>query len=107
MSSKYGRVEKLRLRLLDAPHELCVERARLVTQAYRMYDDCPKATQFARAVSHVLKNLSVTIREDELIVGCRTGKLKAAPLYPENKCAWIEENLDGFEQRELQPQTTT
>jgi formate C-acetyltransferase len=54
------------------------------------------------ALSHVLDNISVIIREGELIVGCRTSKLKGAPLFPENKCQWIQENVDGFDMRPLQ-----
>jgi formate C-acetyltransferase len=54
------------------------------------------------ALADILDNISVIIREDELIVGCRTAKLKGAPLFPENKHEWIEENTDGFEARPLQ-----
>jgi pyruvate formate-lyase/glycerol dehydratase family glycyl radical enzyme len=42
------------------------------------------------------------IREDELIVGCRTSKLKGAPLFPENKIKWIATDVDRFDKREIQ-----
>ncbi len=102
MPSKYSRIEALRLRLLESPQEICIERARLLTQSFKAEENSARMLQFARAIAHVLKNMPVIIRDAELIVGCRTGKLKAAPLYPENKCAWIEENLDGFDQRDFQ-----
>jgi len=102
MASKYPRIERLRQRLLEAPHEICIERARHLTESYRNSEDEPQPIRFAKALSHVLANISVAIRDDELIVGCRTSKHKAAPLYPENKSAWIEENLDGFDQRDFQ-----
>lgn len=102
MACVYPRVEALRLRLLDAPHEICIERARLLTQSYRETEGQTQPIRFAQAMSHVLRNMSVIIRDGELVVGCRTAKLKAAPLYPENKSAWLEENLDGFDQRDLQ-----
>jgi pyruvate formate-lyase/glycerol dehydratase family glycyl radical enzyme len=35
-------------------------------------------------------------------VGCRTSKLKGAPLFPENKWKWIEGDLEAFGQRVLQ-----
>jgi len=102
MACSHPRLEKLRLSLLDAPHEICIERARLLTQSYMENADLPQIVRFAKAVDHVLRNMSVRIDSDELVVGCRTSKLKAAPLYPENKSAWIEENLDGFAEREHQ-----
>jgi formate C-acetyltransferase len=102
MESVFPRVETLRQRLLDAPHEISIERARYLTESYRRTEDMPQPVRFAQALAHVLSNISVVIRDDELIVGSRTEKLKAAPLYPENKSAWIEQNLDGFDQREYQ-----
>jgi len=54
------------------------------------------------AFEHILKNISVIIRDDELIVGCRTSKLKGAPLFPENKSLWIEGDLENFDKRVLQ-----
>jgi formate C-acetyltransferase len=54
------------------------------------------------ALGHILDNISVTIREDELIVGCRTSKLKGAPFFPENKSRWIEGDVDTFEERVIQ-----
>jgi formate C-acetyltransferase len=54
------------------------------------------------ALAHILDNMSVAIRDDELIVGCRTSKLNGAPLFPENKSRWIEGDLETFGQRVLQ-----
>jgi len=59
-------------------------------------------TRMSLAFENVLRNISVIIREDELIVGCRTGKLKGAPLFPENKIRWIEGDVDNFDKREVQ-----
>ncbi len=102
MASVFPRIERLRQKLLAAQHEICIERARYLTEAYRQYEDEPRPLRFAKSMAHVLSNIPVIIREGELIVGCRTSKLKGAPLYPENKSAWIAENLDGFEARDFQ-----
>jgi formate C-acetyltransferase len=88
--------------LLDAPQEICIERARYLTESYKATEAEPQPIRFAKAFSHVLENISVIIRDDELIVGCRTSKLKGAPLYPENKISWVEQDLDGFDRREFQ-----
>ncbi|GAB4350664.1 MAG: formate C-acetyltransferase [Candidatus Abyssubacteria bacterium] len=102
MPSRILRIEKLRTRLLDAPQEICIERARYLTESYRNTEAEPQPIRFAKALSHILDNISVLIRDDELIVGCRTSKLKGAPLYPENKISWIEQDLDGFDHRDFQ-----
>jgi formate C-acetyltransferase len=59
-------------------------------------------TRMSLAFDNVLKNIKVIIREDELIIGCRTSKLKGAPLFPENKIRWIEGDVGNFDKREVQ-----
>ncbi|MBI5116208.1 formate C-acetyltransferase/glycerol dehydratase family glycyl radical enzyme [Candidatus Poribacteria bacterium] len=102
MASKNSRIETLRQRLLYAPHEICIERVRYLTESFKKTEGEPQVIRFAKALKHVLLNIPIIIREGELIVGCRTSKLKGAPLYPENKSAWIEENIDGLDNREFQ-----
>jgi formate C-acetyltransferase len=95
-------VERLKERIINAPQEICVERARYLTQSMTAHWDQPPLTRMSLALEHILGNISVIIREDELIVGCRTSKLKGAPLFPENKSRWIEGDVDRFDQREVQ-----
>jgi formate C-acetyltransferase len=64
--------------------------------------DLHPLTRMSTALEHILDNMSVVIRDDELIVGCRTSKLNGAPLFPENKSRWIEGDLEAFNKRELQ-----
>jgi pyruvate formate-lyase/glycerol dehydratase family glycyl radical enzyme len=96
------RVSRLRQRIIEAPREACVERARYLTQAMSADWDAPPLTRMSRSVAHILENISVIIREDELIVGCRTSKRKGAPFFPENKSRWIEGDVDTFEDRVIQ-----
>jgi len=93
------RVERLRQRIVDAPREVCVERARYLTQSTAANWDLHPLTRMSMALEHILENMTVVIRNDELIVGCRTSKLKGAPLFPENKWKWIEGDLERFGQR--------
>jgi pyruvate formate-lyase/glycerol dehydratase family glycyl radical enzyme len=97
-----SRVARLRERIINAPQEVDVERARYLTQSMREHWDEPSLTRISWAFEHILENITVTIRDDELVVGCRTRKLKGAPLFPENKAKWIEGDLDSFEERVLQ-----
>ena len=97
-----SRVERLRWRIVEAPQEVCIERARYLTEAMRFHGDRDPLTRMSLVFEHILKNISVIIRDDEIIVGCRTSKLKGAPLFPENKSLWIEGDLENFDRRVLQ-----
>ena len=96
------RVSRLRERIIHAPREACVERARYLTRSMSAHWDEPPLTRMSRALEHILDNISVIIREDELVVGCRTSRLKGAPFFPENKSRWIEGDVDRFEERVIQ-----
>ncbi len=97
-----SRIGRLRWKIIDAPQEVCVERARYVTEAMKEHWSDHPLRRMSFALSHILNNISVIIRDDEVVVGCRTSKLKGAPLFPENKSRWIEGDLDSFEKRVLQ-----
>ncbi len=98
----HTRVGRIRDRIIRAPQEICLERARYVTRSMAENWDRHPLTRMSLALEHILKNISVIIRDDELIVGCRTGKLKGAPLFPENKIRWIKEDVERFDIREIQ-----
>ncbi len=97
-----SRTGRLKDRIVNAPQEVCIERARYLTESMQKHWGKPPLTRMSLAVEHILDNISVIIRDDELIVGCRTSKLKGAPLFPEGKSKWIEGDLDNFEGRALQ-----
>lgn len=97
-----SRVDALRWKIIEASQEVCIERARYLTEAMRLHWDKHPLTRMSLAFEHILNNISVMIRDDEIIVGCRTSKLKGAPLFPENKSLWIEGDLENFDTRELQ-----
>ncbi len=96
------RVGRIRERILNAPQEICVERARYLTQAMARNWEKDPLTRMSLALAHILDNIRVIIREDELIVGCRTTKLKGAPLFPENKIRWIAGDVENFDRRVVQ-----
>jgi len=96
------RVERLRRKIIEAPQEVCAERAKFFTRSMSEHWDEHPLSRMGKALAFVLDNISVIVRDDELIVGCRTSKLKGAPLFPENKATWIDGDLDSFEIRVLQ-----
>ncbi len=96
------RVSEIRERIISAPLEICVERARYLTQSMRKNWESDPFTRMSKALEHILNNMSINIRPGEIIVGCRTSKLKGAPLFPENKSRWIKGDLERFDIRVLQ-----
>lgn len=96
------RVGRLRRKIIDAPQEVCAERAVFLTRSMKEHWDEGPLPRMSYALADILDSISVIIRDEELVVGCRTSKLKGAPLFPENKATWIEGDLDAFDQRVLQ-----
>ncbi len=97
-----SRVGRLRWRIIDAPMEVCVERARYLTESMELSWHRDPLERMSLAFEHILNNITPIIREGELIVGCRTSKLKGAPLFPENKSRWIEGDLEALGIRAVQ-----
>lgn len=93
------RIRRMREALLATMPEVCVERARYVTEAYRAHEADPPVLRRAKALAHVLDNMSIYIGEGELIVGNQASKPRAAPIFPEYSVDWIEAEMDEFATR--------
>jgi len=68
------RTLKLKKNLLSSKYELCIERIRYFTETYKKFPNDPEIIKRAKSVSHTLKNLTIFIRDDELLVGNETSK---------------------------------
>ncbi|MFW9952828.1 MAG: pyruvate formate lyase family protein, partial [Candidatus Thorarchaeota archaeon] len=69
-----SRTLKLKQNLLSSKYELCVERMRYFTEVYKNFPDDPEIIKRAKAIAHTLKNMTIFIREGELLVGNETSK---------------------------------
>jgi pyruvate formate-lyase/glycerol dehydratase family glycyl radical enzyme len=86
------RVARLRTSSLEAKPSLSSERARLLTEWYREHTELlSPAVRRARAFSHLLQHVTVHIAPDELIVGEKGPRPKAAPTYPELCCHSLQD----------------
>lgn len=93
------RVLRLRDSIILAKKEICIERARLVTEAYKETEGEPTAVRRAKALRKVLEEMSIYISDGELIVGNQASKIRNAPLFPEYSYKWILEDMDSFATR--------
>lgn len=100
----FPRIVELRHRMLDAVPELSSERAVLATEFYKASEGMPEKLRRAHLLEHILAKKAVVIRDPELIVGNHTEVLRAANVFfPESSASWIEEDIDNFPTRELDP----
>ena len=60
--------------MTSSKYELCVERMRYFTEIYKRFPDDPEIFKRAKAIAHTLKNMTIFIRDGELLVGNETSK---------------------------------
>jgi formate C-acetyltransferase len=95
------RVEKLREELLSYPKAICTERARLITESYKATEGSHPYIVRAKALQHILENMTIYIRDGELIVGNQTSEPHRAFACAETGANWVLEQLDHFNTREM------
>jgi formate C-acetyltransferase len=100
-----NRVERLLEQRLRTRPEVCIERARFYTDSMRETEGQPPVIRQARALAHVLENLTVRIEPEELIVGSITGKLLGGGVYPEGVGARVLGELETIAFRDPNPFT--
>jgi pyruvate formate-lyase/glycerol dehydratase family glycyl radical enzyme len=93
------RINQLKKESLEAVQEVCVERARFLTEAYKATEREPMILRRAKALRNVLENMSVYIRPGGLIVGNQASKLRAASIFPEYTVGWIMDEVDELARR--------
>ena len=101
--NNFPRLGRLRKAMLEADRAVCVERARYYTEYYTEIlheeekNECckiPPVLRQEREFRHIMKNRSVKIFPDELIVGSTTSKLLGGLIFPEflHLAVWPELN---------------
>ena len=86
------RVKRLREKSIEAVPELSMERAKLVTEAYKKYEGTVSIPVLrALTFKYLMENKTICINDDELIVGERGPAPKATPTFPELCCHTMED----------------
>ncbi len=80
--------------------EVSVERARLVTDAYKKNEGLPIEIRRAKGLESTLNNISIYIVDNDLIVGNVVSRPRAVEVFPDMACHWILEELDSLQTRE-------
>ena len=96
---KADRINLLREKSLGVTQEVCVERARYLTEEYRSNKSDHMITLRAKALKNILEKMSIFIDSGELLVGNQAGGVRAAPIFPEYTVDWIIDEIDELPKR--------
>ena len=97
------RIRRLIDNLFAEMPQIEADRAVLVTESYKQTENLPIIKRRALAFRHILENLPIVIREDELIVGSNTQKPRSCQIFPEYSYEWLEGELDTVATRSADP----
>lgn len=108
-SSNY--LENLKLELINAPVEVCIERACYITEYMKAKIDTDMKNKpllyRAEAVSNYLKNKKPVFFGTNMLAGTTGSKFKSAPVYPEFIGLTIWSELETITSREKNPMLLT
>ncbi len=97
------RIGKLIEDLFRNMPEIEADRAVLLTESYKKTEGEPIVKRRALAFAHILENIPITIRDEELIVGSATKAPRGCQLFPEYSYQWILDELDTLQARSADP----
>ena len=100
---KTERITRLVEQMFEKMPEVEASRAVLVTESYKQTEDLPITLRRAKAFEHILQNLPIAIREDELIVGSATLAPRGCQTFPEFSYEWLNAELETLDTREADP----
>jgi len=93
------RTEMLKKYIMGNRPKLCVERARIITKAYKETESLPPIIRRAKALEKILDEMSIYINPDSFIVGNLGSAPRVAPIFPEMGVDFIEKELETFSSR--------
>ena len=105
--AQYGlpdeRLKNIKRRLLENKRRIDLERARLTTEIYQQTEGEPMPVRRAKMLLHLVRNLTITIYPDEMIVGNRTHLPRMGVIAPEGAVNWVDRELDSLPTRPQDP----
>ena len=100
---KSPRISRLVEALYKKMPEIEADRAVLLTESYKATESEPIITRRAKAFKHILENIPIVIRPDELIVGSATRTPRGCQVFPEYSFEWLEAEFDTVSTRVADP----
>ena len=100
---KSPRIQKLVDALYEHMPVIESARAKLITESYKETEGEPIITRRSKAFAHILHNIPIIIRDNELIVGSSTIAPRGCQTFPEFSYEWLEAELDTVATRTADP----
>ena len=100
---KSARIDKLVDALYEKMPEIESARGILVTESYKATEDLPIIRRRSAAFAHILENLPIVIRDDELVVGSATVAPRGCQVFPEYSYEWLEAEFETVATRSADP----
>ena len=101
--NKSPRIPALIEHLFAKMPEIEADRAVLLTESYRQTEGLPIILRRAKAFTHILESLPITIRPLELIVGSNSKAPRGCQVFPEYSYAWLQDEFDTVATRSADP----
>lgn len=100
---KSPRIDRLVAELFRNPPQIEADRAELLTESYRQTEGEPMVVRRSKAFAHILEQIPITIRPDELIVGSATRAPRSCQTFPEFSFEWLAQEFDTLPTRSADP----
>lgn len=97
------RVNRLKARVLETRPEMDLENARILTEGFREAEGEPLVVRKAKAFRRQCREKTVTIWDDELIVGCSGSKTRAGILCADTCWSVLNDELETISERRYDP----
>ncbi len=97
------RIPRLKENLFKKMPEIESARAILITESYKQTENEPIIIRRAKAFEHILDNIPIIIRDEELIVGSTTIAPRGCQTYPEFSFEWLEPEFETVATRSADP----
>ncbi|KUO52698.1 MAG: pyruvate formate-lyase [Desulfitibacter sp. BRH_c19] len=97
------RVNRLKTRVLETRPEMDLENARLLTGGFREAEGEPLVVRKAKAFRKQCLEKTVTIGDDELIIGCSGSKIRAGILCADSCWSVLNDEVETISKRHYDP----
>lgn len=91
-------IKKMRDQMV-VPPAICVERAKYMTESYKMTEGQPIWLRRAKALAHIYRHMTIRIDEGDLFAGNFTSKIRGGAVIPEMKAQWLLDEFDTLSTR--------
>ena len=100
---KSPRIQRLIDHLYAKMPEIEADRAELITESYKATEGLPIVRRRSAAFKHIMENIPIVIRPEELIVGSNSIAPRGCQTFPEYSFEWLEKEYDTVATREADP----